>query len=174
MQKRNFEAESEFILFLLGNSKFLSDIARKQGGHSKDYLLHAIKNGALREILSTCIAKQQIIILIVSTNEACAFCEVNLKIIRDFIPERTDFKVIYVSFKDLKDGSAGYHKLEPALSIDLFALPTIFLHVHQVACSSQLIICRICSYTLTRLFQNVNQTTRLEPLEIRRPITARL
>ncbi len=119
----------------------LSDITRKQGGHSEDYLLHAIKNGALHEVLFTSLAikKQKIIFLIVSTNEACAFCEVNLNIIRDFIPERTDFKVVYVSSKDLKDGSAGYHKLEPALSIDLFALQTIFLHVHQVACSTHLI-----------------------------------
>jgi hypothetical protein len=152
----------------------LSDIARKQR-HSEDYLLHAIKNGALREVLFTspAIKKQKIIFLIVSTNEACAFCEVNLNIIRDFIPERTDFKVMYVSSKDLKDGSAGYHKLELALSIDLFALQTIFLHVHQVVCSTHL-IGQICSYILTRLFQNVNLSPRLEPLKTSRPIIASL
>jgi hypothetical protein len=129
---KKLEIKSEFISSLLRNPTFLSDISRKQGGHSEDSLLHAMKNGALLDILVTSIGKQKIIILIVSINEACAFCELKLKMIRDFVPEGTEFKVLYVSCQDLKDGSEGNYELQHAPSVDLFALPTLFLHVHQV------------------------------------------
>ncbi len=60
------------------------------------------------------------------------FCERKLIMICKLIPEDIEFKVVYVSCRNLKDGSAGPYKLECTLSIDLFALPTVFLHLQQV------------------------------------------